>query len=206
MMTTNFVRDEFGIRSERFSERAREIAERGMEQGLGSADITENLHNALGERLGRGPGYWRIVANSFSNHARTYTQVGALADAGVETWMFSAVLDEVTSDICRFYHGKTWSVDDAMAHVEKIAALEDPEEIAAESPWIRTGRDASGNQFLWVPNGEKRVKIATIERSGVGSKDDVGEFSRGRSSASLAKLGAMLPPLHGDCRSTIVPV
>lgn len=203
--TTNFVRDEMGRRVDELSERARGIVSRGLAGGLGSDDIGAALERGLGDRVSRGPGYWRMVANSFTNHARTYTQLAAFDEAGIEEWVFEAVLDEATSDVCRFYHGKTFSTGDAMQHVEKVLALEDPEDITKVSPWVNQGTDDRGNDFLYVKQGEKNVRIANVSRSGEGKADDEGAFTRARSTSGLTKLGAMVPPLHGDCRSTIVP-
>lgn len=203
--TANFVRNEMGRRVAGISERARSIVARGMETGLGTRQIAEDLRRGLGDRVSRDPSYWRVIASSFSGHARTFSQVTSLDDAGIEAWMFEAVLDEATSAVCRLYHGKTWSTETAVSHVEKILDVQDPEEIVEVSPWVRTGRDRSGNEFLYVPQGEQKVRIATVVRDGVGRRDDVGEFRRVRSADSLAQLGAILPPLHGLCRSMIVP-
>jgi hypothetical protein len=203
--TGNYVRDEMGRRVEAVSTKARAVVARGMAKGFGSDQIGKNLRSALGDTVVRSDAYWRVVAGSFASHARTFSELGAFDDAGIEQWMFEAVLDDATTDVCRFYHGRTWATADAVAHVDRLMELEDPEDIRRVSPWVKQGRGEDGKEFLWVQRGEKRVRIATIDRSGAGSNDDVGEFSRGKSSGALLKLGAIFPPLHGLCRSMIVP-
>lgn len=203
--TVNFVRDELGRRVDAVSEKARTIVARGLSRGYGSDQIGQQLRRGLGDQVVKSPAYWRTVAGSFAAHSRTFVQVGSFADAGIESYMFSAVLDEVTTEVCRYYHGKVFSTEAATAHVERLASLTDPEQIVEVSPWVREGRDDEGNRFLYAVRGDKNVRIANIDRSGVGVSDDVGAFSRGKSPAALTKLGIMFPPLHGHCRSTIVP-
>jgi hypothetical protein len=203
--TGNYVRDEMGRRVDAVSEKARGVVARGMAKGLGSDQIGRTLRSELGTTVARGDGYWRVVAGSYASHARTFSELGAFEDAGIESWRFEAVLDEATTQVCRYYHGRTFSTESATAQVDRMMELEDPEDIRRVSPWVREGRNDEGEEFLYVKRGDKRVRIATVERSSVGSKDDVGEFSRGKSSDALVKLGAVFPPLHGLCRSMIVP-
>lgn len=203
--TSNYVRDEMGRRVDAVSEKARAVVARGMARGLGSDQIGGSLRSALGDTVARSDAYWRVVAGSFTSHARTFSELGAFEDAGIESWAFEAVLDEATTEVCRFYHGRVFSTESATAHVDRMMELDDPEDIRNVSPWVKHGRNDEGEEFLYVKRGDKRVRIATIERSGFGTADDLGEFSRGKSTDALVKLGAVFPPLHGLCRSMIVP-
>lgn len=203
--TINFIRDNFGDRADELSERARNIVARGLSRGYGSDQIGQLLRMGLGDRVSQSSAYWRMIAGSFATHARTSVQVGALEDARVESYLFQAVLDEATSAVCRHYHGKVFTVGAARSQVERVAELSDPEQIVNVSPWVREGRARNGDSILYVKQGKRAVRIATIERSGVGRKDDVGEFTNGKSTATLTRLGILFPPLHGHCRSTIVP-
>lgn len=205
-ITTNYVRDELGNRADWHSARARGIVERGLQAGRGPIEIGKSLQTSLGNSVSRGPGYWRVVANSFSTHARTFSQFGAFDDAGITEWEFHSVLDEVTSNVCRFYHGTVFTTEVAMNHINKITSLKDPEEITQASPWVNEGTDQNGSRILYVKQGDKNVRIATVARSGYGKADDVGEFSKGKSPKQLAGIGAIFPPLHGHCRSTVLPV
>ena len=60
----------------------------------------------------------------------------------------------------------------------------------------------SGKRSLTVERGGKRISIADIVRSGVGARDDLGDFAQGLDENELCNLGAFLPPLHAMCRST----
>lgn len=202
--TANFVRDEFGRRRDDLADLARETVARGVEQGLGRDEIARSLRSALGNRIVRSEAYYRVVAGAFVNRARTFSQLLSFQEAGIDRYVFEAVLDEVTTDVCRFYHGQTFNVAAGISVMERTLASEDPEDIREISPWIRTGRDADGNKELFFIRGEERVRVARIERSAVGRRDDQGEFSRAMTPRQLERAGIPYPPLHGHCRSTIV--
>ena len=59
--------------------------------------------------------------------------------------------------------------------------------------------------MLFVERDGQRTPIAEVSRSGMGSKDDVGEFARGRTERELMDLGVSFPPFHGLCRTTLLP-
>lgn len=205
-LNTLFVRDAYGTRADDLAAIAREVVTNGIEQGLGSATISQRLAETVGTRIAQPASYWQVIATAFSNTGRTYSQIGSFRDAGISAYQFEAVLDEVTTDQCRFYHGQTFSVADATARIEALSQLSDPEAVKNENPWIRTGRDEEGNRILYFTRDGERTTIATIDRSGVGARDDRGSYSGAASSTQLAGFGIPWPPLHGLCRSTIVPV
>lgn len=200
-----YIRDEFGRRRDELAAIARQIVAMGLEEGSGSEEIAERIAAALGNRVTRGPSYWNLIATTFANTARTYSLLGSFQDAGVQTYTFEAVLDEVTTDQCRFYHGTVFPMSGAVDIMRRVTESPDPEAIREINPWVRAGRDELGNRVLYIPRQGERVVIAQVDRSGVGSRDDRGSFSREASAARRMELGAPLPPLHGNCRSTIVP-
>ena len=196
-----FVRNEYHRRAENFSEKAREVVAAGMETGLGRKDIAANLAKAAADALTKkNVPYWELVAGAFVGRGRSYAQVGAYADAGITHYRIEAVLDERTSNICRFLHGRVFSVRDSSRLFEEAGRLQDPEDIKNLSPWPR--EDAAG---LYIMRGGRRIHVARIERSGAGASDDVGELTTYHSQADLARLGLGFPPFHGLCRSTTVP-
>lgn len=116
---SNFVRDEFGRRVDHLSELAREVVARGLEEGLGRDAIAANIGNAMGSRLVRSESYWNVVAGSYVTRARTYSSLLTFEDAGAQTYTFEAILDEVTTDICRFMHGQSFSVGGGRAAMDR---------------------------------------------------------------------------------------
>jgi hypothetical protein len=197
-----FVRDEYGRRHEVFSRKARDIVARGLESGLGRDDIARDLETAARATLAaKGSFYWDVVAGSFISNGRSFSNLSAFAEAGIEHYTIEAVLDEVTTDICRFLHGKTFAVSQGVKQFEEVEA--DPDNIKNLSPWVRSARDAEGRQTLFVERNGERHAVAEVTRSGFGTTDSRGEFSRTLSTDELSNLGISYPPFHGLCRSDL---
>ena len=201
----NFIRYSTGERAEALSQKARDAVARGVEQGLSSTQIGADLKKMFENDIPRPDSYWNVVADAFVGRGRTTSQIYSYEDAGVEAYELVAVLDEVTTDICRFMDGKVFHVSAARGLIDKLNDMPDPEDVRYTNPWIRKGRDEDGGMRLYVPHADgTTTTIAKIERSGVGSRDDRGAFSDGKSESELAALGVPVPPFHGRCRTVIV--
>jgi len=201
---SHFIRDQYGRRADELGQRARDIVASGLERGLGRDDIVGDLAAALTSATGRARAYWEVVATSFANRGRTYTQLAAFDDADIERFRFEAVLDEVTSEVCRFMHGREFTVESAMQRFEDVENASDPEAITSLQPWVQVGADDDGNQVLFYKRGDRRHVIAQVDEPAVGQLDRVGRYSRAHTSEQLEAAGVVTPPLHGRCRSTIV--
>lgn len=201
---SNFIRDQYGRRQDELGQRARDIVAAGLEQGLGRDDIAADLAAQLAPIVSRGKPYWETVAMSFANRGRTYTQLAAFDEADIERFRFEAVLDQVTSHVCRFMHGREFSVRRAMQRFDEVERAPDPETITELQPWMRVGADSDGKQVLFYERGGRRRFVAQVDESAVGRADQVGRYSRALSNDELEAAGVTVPPLHGRCRSTIV--
>ncbi len=201
-----FVRDEYGRRLERLGQDVKRTVARGLEHGLGRDDLADELrHIAEASLARRSASYWEVVAASFVGESRSLSQVSAYAEAGIERYVFSSVLDERTTDTCRYLDGKVFQTADALRTFERLEAAEDPLAIKHMRPWVRERIGEDGKRQLRVERSGERTTLAVVERSGFGARDDRGEFSRGLSSRELGSLGIELPPLHGLCRSNVLP-
>jgi SPP1 gp7 family putative phage head morphogenesis protein len=201
----NFIRDSSGVRAEALSAKARELVASRVAQGLSTAQIGKDLEAALSEDIPRPSSYWKVVADAFVGRGRTESQISSYEEAGIEAYEIVAVIDEVTTDICRFMDGQVFHVSAARGLLDQLSKLDDPEQVRYMNPWVRKGADPDGGMRLYVPNADgSTTTIAKIDRSGVGARDDRGEFSSARSTSELASLGIPVPPFHGRCRSTIV--
>ncbi len=199
-----FVTDEYGRRYDEAGQRARSVVARGLEQGLGRDDIAVDLQEQLGQVLiGRSARYWDLVASAFTASTRSYGQMSSYAEAGIERYRVSAVLDEATTNACRFLDGKVLSVRAALDRFDQVERLTDPAAIKGALPWVREGIDeATARRGLFITRGEERHQLAEVVRSGTGARDDRGEFARGMAESQLDALGIGLPPYHGHCRTT----
>lgn len=201
---TTYVRDEYGRRHRGFSERARGIVADGLEQGLGRDDIARDLQQAAESSFVLRSGfYWETVAGSFVGQGRSFAQLSSLAEAGLDRYVIEAVLDERTTEICRFLHGKTFSVASGLRTFERLE--QSPEALPELAPWVREAIDPdTGHKVLFVDKGGERVQLAEVTRSGFGSKDDRGEHGRHLSEREMSDLGVSFPPYHGLCRSQVL--
>ncbi|OHD18511.1 MAG: hypothetical protein A2Y38_13920 [Spirochaetes bacterium GWB1_59_5] len=200
---SNFVRDQYGLRTESYSRLVRDVVANAAKLGLGSKDIVKELQtfsSLVG--LGHSDNYWTTVVMSFVNSARNFAHLSSLREAGVTKFRFQAVLDEVTTEICRFMHGKVFLVENAINAFADAAGADDPEDVKKYQPWVREGRNGN-TRYMYFNRGETREVIANINSTGMGSRS-VGSYSRAISDADLEAHGIMVPPLHGRCRSTIL--
>ena len=200
-----FVTDAYGARSVAWSERSRATVARGMNEGLGRADIAQSLSRMAGAaELARGEPYWRIVSAAFMNRARIGTQVSALSQAKVDRYKFIAVMDERTSEICRLLDGTIWSVPRAMETLNHSMKAESPEDIRINQPWVRTGKNEDGKSILYYLNrdGSRRV-VADVLKPGLGRRDARGEYKIRMNPREMESGGIQLPPIHELCRSTV---
>lgn len=197
-----FVRDEYGRRVDDFGADARRLVASGLERGLGSAEIAGELEVAARAALvERAPFYWEVVASAFVGQGRSFAQMSSYAEAGIRTYRIEAVLDERTTHICRYLHGKTFSVADALRKFDEVARLERPEDIKQALPWVRERLDEG--RLMLVGAG---VPIAEVTRSALGTRDDAGEFRPRMPDTQLGDAGIGFPPFHGLCRTTTLAV
>lgn len=203
----NFVTDELGRRVEGFGAEARRIVAEGLEAGLGREDLSAALQAAAQDALaGRSAFYWDVVAGAFVGNGRSYAQLSSYAEAGIARYLIEAVLDERTTEICRYLHGKVFEVGDALRRFDALDRLDAPEDVKQAQPWVREATDAAtGHRVLYVDRGGVRTPIVEVTRSGFGARDDRGDHGRSVSNRELMDLGVSFPPYHGLCRTTTLP-
>lgn len=203
----NFVRDTFGVRSERFSQKARTIVADGLAAGHDRYEISAALAAQLNtNEMNRTNAYWQVIASVFTGRARSMSTLQSFDAAGIKAYEFEAVLDEVTSQTCRFMHGRRFRVAPALERIFQVEQAENPEAVKQLQPWPTVATGPGGQQALVVDQGGQRKVIATVERSAAGQKDDTGEFRSRMSTRQMEESGICTPPLHGHCRSLLVPV
>jgi uncharacterized protein YgfB (UPF0149 family) len=205
-----FVTNEYRHRSAMWSREARRIIGRDARVGLGRADIARNLHGALRDRVsGRSEWYYRVVGSTAVAQARSFGQLRGMQQAGLDWYVWEAVMDARTCDVCRFLHGQEFPVASSLQRMERALQNPDPEAGVNELPWYRVigGTQLanglrSGGQIVVQPRGQPpSAPIATIRTSGVGQNDVRGSFRI--ITPVLRSGGTPMPPAHGNCRCTI---
>jgi hypothetical protein len=202
----SYVTDAYGVRATDFEERARKIVSAGLEAGLGREDIAERLAADLTDPLlGRARAYWDQVASIHVARARTYGQMAAYTDAGVERYEIDAAKDEVTCVICYAMDGRTFSVETAMDAYARVEASDDPYSVEDEQPFIQVGTTDEGQRFLYARSDGMVHHIATILSDPSGERDGAGRYEHVASASKIEDVGCQQPPFHGRCRCLTVP-
>lgn len=135
----------------------------------------------------------RLIGAAYLGRARSSGLFACLAATGVQRFEFVAVVDHRTTDICRYLHGRTLSVQSALDAIGRSARAPAGEALD-HWPWCHTDGD--------------EVIAETVEGSRVVARLDPAEpggFLDGLNEAELEEAGLVLPPLHAYCRSTLVP-
>lgn len=184
---------------------ARGIVAQSIEGAWSRQDTGKEMRKALAGSVARSEqAYLEMVSSVAIARARTFSTLRSFLDAGITSFKIVAVLDEVTSDICRLMHGRTFEVEQVLQRFADVQAAP-LGDVAELQPFIRQGRTESGERVLYAQTSAGRTHLATIVRSGVGQIDDVGEFARRASTARVQALGCCSPPFHPHCRTIIVP-
>lgn len=203
----NFITDALGVRRQNFSAQARRIVSGGLEQGLGRQAIADNLRGQLtASSLRQSKNYWQVVASAFVQRARTTSSLMSFKEAEIARYEFEAVLDQVTTEVCRFMHGKKFTVDSGLKHMESIRGERDPDVVKDTLPWVRNRKDSQGRNVMAFDRADgTQQSIGVVKEPGFGEADKIGTYTNTMSDQSLSKNGIQMPPLHGLCRSTVVP-
>lgn len=200
-----YVKDQYGTRADGIDAAAKEIVASGLERGLGRDDISEELSKRLGDMgVTRTDDYWKLIASDFANKGRTSTQLNTFERAEIDRFMFDAVMDQATSEICRFLNGRVFSVEKAAKRMRHSMTLTDPEEIRNVRPWVQSGASANGDPVLYFNRGGDRHTVAHVDQAGEGQLDRAGKYSKEMTNKELEAAGVNVPPLHSHCRSCIV--
>ena len=201
-----FLRNRTGRIARTLSVVARNVVAHGLERGFDNAAISDELVKILRDTEARQTrSYLEVVASIFVARARAFGLLRSFEDAGFSQFEIRAVLDEVTSNICRLMHGRQFSVANAIQRYDMVAAGQ-PEDVIEVQPFVRQARGPNGAVALFVETKSGRTALATVERSGVGRVDDPGSYRGVAPTRTFERLGCCTPPFHGHCRTTMVPV
>lgn len=195
-----FIRDQLGKPSTSMMVGARKTIEEGLKAGLGRTEIGAQLQAKLPKMAMRyGKNYAGTVAANGIARTRAHTQLAQYKEAGIKYFEIVAMIDERTTDICRFLHGQIMNVEEAHG-LSTAASNAGPEDIYSTSPFLEMRSDAQG-QAIGIKDGGPTV--ASITRSGVGKVDDTGEFKAKLAGAQLQTQRVGAPPYHHRCRTRI---
>ena len=143
--------------------------------------------------------------------------MSSYAEAGIRQYRIEAVLDEQTTNICRYLHGKTFSVADALRRFDRgiEAARGPPRPSSRRMPWVRArpGSETGRTRALNVDGGGGRTTtLAEVTRSAMGTRTTVGTSPEDATSALASDSRGLNevdsgdrpsgPPYHGASAPT----
>jgi SPP1 gp7 family putative phage head morphogenesis protein len=192
-----------------------------VEKGLPKRGLNIALRREISEQVGiNSDVYYKILSNDVLNRARTFAQVNSYVEAKVKRYEFLAVIDERTSAICEYYDGRIFEVETARRIIRDITKFGVPEtdrqvdKFKSLRPWVLLDRDRAreGKNALFYtdPRGKKVfLPNSTMAVNADGSFRSTGSKSQKttRQIVQQAPRGGnppVIPPLHGNCRSTTV--
>lgn len=203
-----WVTDEYGKRASMASQGIEQIIGAGVRDGLRADDIAVSLRE-LGQQvaINQSKNYWRIVAMNAVNRARNYGHIRSMDDAGIEAYVFTAVMDERTTEECRMLDGKRFPVQGAL---QRFAQLEletqsDSEAAQRVMPFVQRAQVGGVTQLFVQPPGGARTVLGEVVQPGFGQADTRGVYRNVLDPGQIMAAGAAVPPLHHLCRSTLLP-
>jgi hypothetical protein len=123
--------------------------------------------------------YFKGLAQTNSTMARSFSSLNLMREAEITRFVFDAIIDELTSDICAQMNGRVFEIDMGIEQMNKMLESENVEDLKSVAPFTR---DLSAFN---LSRGEKLTDRDAMD--------------------ALAKAGVMIPPLHFRCRSALNP-
>lgn len=203
-----YIRDAMGrIVDGPVAQSIRDKVAEGIRDGLDQRTIASDLSKVVsGTTAARSRDYLVMASSVATARARSYGVLKSFEEALITTTRFVAVLDEVTSQVCRFMHGRTFEVRRQLQRFVDVSRAEIGD-VTKLQPFMRVGRTDDGQRGVGIRDATTKdfIPVATITRSRVGVKGDPGEFRALVSADRMMALGCCTPPLHPHCRSVLVP-
>jgi SPP1 gp7 family putative phage head morphogenesis protein len=203
MTNAHYVRD-FATKqmSPSLSSQARGIVQTGISRGESSRVIGKELHRVIGKATGgQTEAYFRMTSSAINGRSREFSSLRSMQDAGIEKYEWSSVLDERTTETCRWLDGQVFTVQGALDRYAAADALEDPTDVKYEMPWFYDkpirGGEHDGKMGIFMNQREGMVRVAVVEKAGFGQRDTIGTYSNTKSPKALEGMGMPACPGHG---------
>lgn len=180
----------------KIAETARKV---GIEQGLGRREVGRAMAKAFSGIAHEQAYYWEIVGSSAVGRGRSWSELLAFEEAGVEVYEIYTAGDERVCPICGELHGTRVAVEGAIENIAATLDADNPFLARNISPWINysKARDLDGRAPFYTSQYNSKGEI-------IGKR----YFDRGRlkDGKFLNKIGSGQPPFHGLCRCYLVIV
>ncbi len=112
-----------------------EVAQRALTDGLGRDALASELKEVLAGDAPADYKYWDVAASAALVRARSFGNISGMVEAGVVKYEILAMGDERMCSICGAMHGRTFSVADAKAVMDRVLDIQDPTAFKNAMPW-----------------------------------------------------------------------
>ena len=186
-----------------------------LTEGFGERELARRLEEEVGETiLLNSRANIKVIANDTINKARNFSRINQYEKIGIQTYEFIAILDERTTPMCRYMNGRTFSTETSLGIVEDVmnfGVVDDDnlEKFKTLRPWgnVDNKRLKAGQNAIFIKDarGAKTFlpdsSFRFTESGGIranGNPNDAGVNGK------LQNKRFVFPPLHANCRSTVV--
>ena len=161
------------------------IIRKGIEEEEGALDrkrIARKLKREMKEEgIVEQKNYFQIVTSQVLNVSRSYSNLRFYEDSEIQQYEIVSVLDERTSDICKYMNGKIFNVSKSISKYSEYDNATNIDEVKNVNPWLKSDKD-----------GIVYYKGTALNDVMTGS--------------NLQEIGINMPPYHALCRTTVVPL
>lgn len=169
-----------GILDREYNQRqAAELLRRELTRKLGATALKGVDREVIAAGQESNTAFFKGLTQTNMNYAENFANVTAMDEAQIDRYVITAIIDNLTSDICLQMDGRTFEVVRAVEYRDRILAAESVEEVKGVAPWRK---DLSE---FGLKKGEKLTDAKTSD--------------------ALAQAGLALPPYHFRCRTLVFP-
>lgn len=173
------------------TDRIKRLADTAMKNGLSRRDATTFFKNTIGKAINEDDWYWEVVADAITTRARSFGSIEGMVKADIHEYRIDAVIDHRTSDICKYLDGQPVEIEDENGEKQTVQL---------------TDKDRTFDVRNAMRLRDRMIEAKTPEEAKDimpwrSPKSVVGKFP-----ADLSRMGVMMPPFHGRCRSRLVMV
>lgn len=106
-----------------------------LEEGLSKKEAGQLFQRLFDKSGKQTDAYWKNFANNVVTRARSMGQVEGYVEAGATRYRIVAIIDDITSPICRKMNGKVFTVDRAVQQRNRLSEADTPEDLVTVDRW-----------------------------------------------------------------------
>lgn len=124
-------------------------------EGADQVQLSKLLAAEMEGYLKRSLNYYEGLSNHIVTRSFNFGLLSGWTDAEIDRYIISAVIDDRTTDICRFMDGKVFSVARGMEFATDMINTTDPEAVKELAPWLEPSDlpDGIGDDGDALPEG-----------------------------------------------------